>query len=159
MTDPNRTQAFENFDQVIEQVQQRLNDGYTQMGKWNLAQCCEHLSEWMRYAMEGYPKSPLPIRVMVGLLKATMGRRLLANALKDGFKDGLPTIPQSVAAPDKSTDADAVRRLADMIERLKSYRGPIQPSPLYGPLEHDELMQLHLVHCAHHLKFLKPKSA
>ncbi|MFN7890787.1 MAG: DUF1569 domain-containing protein, partial [Pirellula sp.] len=39
---------------------------------------------------------------------------------------------------------------------LKSHRGDIHPSPLFGALTKDELIALQIAHCVHHLRFLAP---
>ncbi len=157
MSDERRKLKFENFDQVSEELNRLLTGGYTQTGNWNLSQICGHCHDWMRYSLDGYPKSPAPIRLMLWLMKVTVGRRQLEAVLKGGFRAKLPTMPETVPDPDAVSDAAAVEQLTKTINRLKASSGPIVPSPLYGPMTHDEAVQLHLAHCAHHLRYLQPK--
>jgi hypothetical protein len=51
-----------------------------------------------------------------------------------------------------------VARLKAAAERFKTYTGDIVPSPLFGKMTKDEAEKLQLVHSAHHLSFLVPKS-
>ncbi|TWT83618.1 hypothetical protein CA13_50850 [Planctomycetes bacterium CA13] len=158
MTAERRSIKFENLDQVVLKLDQLLAQGYTKTGNWDLSAICGHLNDWMRFSIDGYPKSPLPIRFVLWLMKVTMGRRQLDSVLKKGFRDRLPTMPGTVYDTDRSTDAEAVSQLTDTINRFKVFAGPVHPSPLYGPLTHDEALQLQLAHCSHHLKFLTPKT-
>jgi hypothetical protein len=155
MSTERRPLQFNNLDQVVQDLDQLLTVGYTKVGNWDLAQTCRHLDDWLRFSLDGYPKAPAPIRLMIWLMKVTIGRRQFKVC---GFRDRLPTIPETVHSADLESDSDAAQRLAETISRFESTSGPIQPSPLYGPLTYDEATQLHLIHCAHHLRFLKPNS-
>ena len=151
-----RQLKFETLDQVNDETQRLLNSGYTAVGHWNLAQVCGHLSDWMRFPMDGFPTPGLPIRVVLWLMKVTVGRRQLKKVLADGFSAGLPTMPDTVKSPDAETDEQAVQKLADVIDRIQSHNGAFHPSPLYGHMTREDLVRLQLAHCAHHLSFLQP---
>ncbi len=154
-----RKLKFENLDQVKEELNRLLSGGYTQTGNWNLSQICGHLHDWMRYELDGYPKATPPIRLMLWLMKITVGRREFEKVIKGGFRDRLPTMPETVPDADAKSDAAGVEQLTKTINRLKDSNGPIIPSPLYGPMTYDEAVQLQLAHCAHHLRFLTPKAS
>ena len=158
MSTERRPLKFDDLDQVIEELNRLLTGGYRQNGNWDLAQTSAHLDDWMRYTLDGYPKAPAPIRLAIWLMKVTSGRRQFENVIKSGFKDKLPTMPVTVHKAGGKTDQEAVEQLTATIKRLKESDGPIVDSPLYGPLTYDEAVQLHLVHCAHHLRLLEPKS-
>ena len=151
-----RKLKFDNLDQVIEEVNRLLDGGYTQTGNWNLSQACGHLNDWMRFSLDGYPKAPPPIRLMLWLMKVTVGRRQFEAVIKNGFKAKLPTMPETVPDSDAASDAAAADEFKTTIHRLKDSNGPIVPSPLYGPMTYDEAVQLQLAHCAHHLAYLNP---
>lgn len=154
MKEQRRQLTFTNLDQVIEDARKLLGEGYVPTGNWDLAQVCAHLNDWMRFPMDGYPPAALPIRVILWLIKVTVGRRQLRSVLENGFRDSLPTMPQTVHAANISTDAAAVERLVETIDRFKTYSGKFHPSPVYGELTPDEHSKLQLAHCAHHLSFL-----
>lgn len=65
----------------------------------------------------------------------------------------------TVFSADACTDQEAFSKLAATIERVGSYREPLHPSPLFGPLSRDKHLGLQLVHAAHHLSFLRPKDS
>lgn len=152
-----RQLKFENLDQVTGELNRLLSGGYTQTGNWNLSQACGHLHDWMRYSLDGYPKAAPPIRLMLWLMKVTVGRRQFESVVNHGFKAKLPTMPDTVPDADAASDAAAVEQLTKTINRLKDSNASIVPSPLYGPMTYDEAVKLQLAHCAHHLSFLNPK--
>lgn len=156
MTVQRRQLSFASFDEVIRDAENLLAKGYDRAGKWDLAQCCGHLSAWLRYPVEGFPKAPLPIRMMLGVVRPLMGRRMLEKYLREGMPAGKPTMPQSVSAPGRD-DAAAVADLKTAVARFRDHPGEYLPSPLFGQLTRDEAMRVQLAHAAHHLNFLVPR--
>jgi hypothetical protein len=153
-----RELRFDSLDEVVRDAEHLLAVGYDKTGKWDLGQCCGHLSEWFRYQMEGYPRSPLLLRPVFWFVRNTVAPRLVRKALASGTtKDGMPTIPQSVPSPGED-EARAVATLRDTVARWQAFTGELHPSPLFGMLTKDEWVKGHLIHAAHHLSFLVPKS-
>lgn len=151
-----RELAFDSLDDVVRDAEQLLAKGYDKAGNWDLAQVCGHLADWMTYPVAGFPKAPLPIRVMLRLVRATLGRKMFEKYLRDGMPAGKPTMPQSVHPPG-GDPAAAVARLREAARTFQAHPGEYLPSPLFGRLTRDEATRLQLVHCAHHLSFLTPK--
>jgi hypothetical protein len=153
-----RTLTFATLDDVVRDTEHLLAVGYDRIGKWDLAQCCGHLAEWFRYQMDGYPKPPLLVRPVFWLIRNTVGKRLGRKMFAGGsMKTGLPTIPQSVPAPG-GDDAAGVARLRETIGRWKAHTGPLHASPLFGGMSREAWTKGHLIHCAHHLSFLVPRT-
>jgi hypothetical protein len=135
-----------------------LTKGYEKAGNWDLAQVVGHLAEWMRFPVEGFPKAPAPIRAIFWVLRKTVGRKKLLTYITTGsFPAGKPTMPETVPPPG-GDPGQAVAKLRLSVDRLKAYTGTIVPSPLFGAMTKDEAVRMQLVHCAHHLSFLVPKS-
>ena len=150
---------FADLDAVEREVEHLLAVGYDKAGNWDLAQICGHLGKWLRFPMDGFPKAPAPIRAMLWLLRVTIGRKKLREYLTTGqMKTGTPTLKESVPAP-KGDEAAAVSLFKTTLGRAKTYTGVLQPSPLFGQLTREEWVKLNLVHAAHHLSFLVPKSS
>ncbi len=147
---------FETLDDVERECRSLLDHGYRPLGKWNLAQTCLHLSDWLRFPMDGYPLAPLPVRLLMGTMRATIGRRQLKKILANGFKPNLPTMPATVYATETSDDAQAVQTFAETIDRFKCHNGAFHPSPLFGHMTPQEVLKLQLRHCEHHLGYLIP---
>jgi hypothetical protein len=153
-----RALAFNDLDEVVRDAENLQANGYEKAGNWDLAQVAGHLADWMRFPVEGFPRSPLPIRLMLGLIRKTVGRKKLLGYLSDkSFPAGKPTMPQTVPPPG-GDPREAIGKLRASVDRLKGYAGPIVPSPLFGPMTKDEAVRMQLVHAAHHLSFLVPKN-
>ena len=148
---------FHSFDEVLADIDKLRTGGYDMAGKWDLAQCCGHLSTWMNFAVDGVPKAPLPIRMMLWMLRHTVGKKKLWSVITTRkMKTGAPTFNQTV--PTAGGDADgAVQGLKQSIERFRGHAGEYRPSPLFGQLTREQAAQLQLVHCGHHLSFLVPR--
>lgn len=152
-----RKLAFRDFDQVIEDLETLLSSGYDQVGRWDLAQACAHLEDWMRYPLDGYPKPPAPLSAVFWLMRHTIVPGQLKKVLATGeMKAGSPTFKETVHRPGAEA-SDAVERFKQTIARWRSHVGPMQPSPLFGQLDRASWDRLQLVHIAHHLSFLLPR--
>jgi hypothetical protein len=149
---------FKTLDDAAADAERLRRDGYDKAGNWDLAQVCSHLTEWMRFPMDGYPKTPLVIAPMMWLARKTVGRKILDKILAKGFEPGGRTLPETVPAPG-GDEAAAVARFRQTVERFGRHNGPFHPSPLFGQMTRDEWTRLNLAHCAHHLGFLVPRSS
>lgn len=155
-----RKLEFHELADVSREAQRLLAQGYLSVGKWNLAQVCNHLNEWIRFPVDGYPPTPYLLRPLFWALRSTVMPAKLKKYLADNsFPAGKPTMPQTVYAPNHSSDQAAVEKLAATIERVGDFRGPLHPSPLFGAMDRETHLKLQLVHAGHHLGFLVPKSA
>ena len=152
-----RELRFDSLDDVVRDAEHLLAVGYDRAGNWDLAQCCTHLAEWMRFPIDGFPKPPLPIRALLWVARHTVGKAKFREYVGGGrMPTGKPTMPQTVAAPGGDAAA-AVVKLRQAVERFKAHAGDVHPSPLFGAMNKDEATRLQLVHCAHHLSFLVPR--
>jgi hypothetical protein len=156
MTIERRQIRFESLDDVVRDAEGLLAKGYDRAGNWDLAQVCGHVANWMTYPVEGFPRPPAPIRAMLWLMKKAVGRGKFEKYLAEGMPAGKPTMPESVPPPG-GDPAAAVARLKQAVEKFKA-AGGVHPSPLFGPMTKDEATRLQLIHAAHHLSFLVPKS-
>lgn len=152
-----RELQFASLEEAVADARKLLASGYARAGNWNLAQVSLHLADWLRYPVEGYPRSPLAIRMMLAVMRVALGRRMLQKYLSSrSFPAGKPTMPATVHPAGEKTDAEAVEVLARAVERFQRHHGPWHDSPLFGRMSGDEHRAMQLVHCAHHLGFLSP---
>jgi hypothetical protein len=150
--------SFRDLDDVVRDAENLHSKGYDKAGNWDLAQVCGHMAKWLSFPIEGFPRPGCFVGTMLWLMKITVGKGIKKKILTTGkFKEGGPTMPESVPAPG-GDEAAAVAKLKETVERFKSYTGELHPSPLFGPTNREELTRLHLIHCAHHLSFLTPKA-
>lgn len=156
-TPPRRDLRFSNLDEVIADVEILRARGYEKAGNWNLAQVCGHLANWLGYPVNGFPKAGCLVGSILGLMRVTVGKKLLRKTLARGsMRAGGQTMPESVPAATED-EAGAAAKLKEAARRFKEHPGEYHPSPLFGQLTRDEALKLQLIHCAHHLSFLIPK--
>ncbi|MGC1273723.1 MAG: DUF1569 domain-containing protein [Planctomycetaceae bacterium] len=158
MTMPTRRPLqFHDLDDAVRDAESLLASGYDRAGNWDLAQTCGHLAEWMRFPLEGFPRGPLPVRMILWFVGITFARRKLRKTLaSNAMPAGGPTLRETVPPPG-GDEAAAVGRLRQTVERFKAYDGPLHPSPLFGDLDRETASRMQLLHCAHHLGFLVPR--
>jgi hypothetical protein len=144
---------FHNFDEALADVDRLHRDGYEKAGQWGLAQTCGHLTYFIKTSLDG-----ATFRVP-WLLKVFFGRWMLRRILKTRrMKAGIQTPQKPLPEPD-GDEAAAVQRYKQMIQRLRSHQGEMHASPFFGHLTSAEWCEMHLIHAAHHLAYLLPRSA
>lgn len=147
------------LEEVVERLEKLHREGYRSLGKWNLAQTCEHLSDWMGYMLDGYPTAPIPVRTLLWVMRVTVGKSLLRKILATGtMSAGGPTLQQTVHPSEGLEDEVSLSRFRNMAKRFQSHTGPYHSSPIFGNLSAEQGRDLQLVHCTHHLNFLQLKS-
>jgi hypothetical protein len=152
-----RQLSFQSLDEVLQDVDHLLEAGYTSAGNWSLSQTCFHLSEWMRFPMDGYPRPSWFMRIVFWFMRMTVAKKMARDILENGFKPGIPTDPRTVPTADSNTDGQAVRELHNTIERFQSFAGPLKPSPLFGAGDKATVTKVNLRHAELHLSFLHPE--
>ena len=152
-----RALTFDTLGAAVRDAEHLLAAGYDRAGTWDLAQCLDHLAAWLTYPVSGFPTAPLPIRLMLAVVRRTLGRGMLTKYLREGMPAGKPTMPQSVTPPG-GDPAAALGRFRAAVSRFRAHGGDYLPSPLFGPLTRDEALKVQLAHAAHHLSFLVPKT-
>lgn len=150
-----RNLKFADFEQMFREIDSLNDKGYSSNGNWNLAQTCGHLTEWMRFPVDGFPKQPFFMRVMFWLMKVTVGPGMKRKILANGFSGGMPTAPETVPAVDAKTDAEAIQIFRDTVKRVTAHKGELHPSPLFGPMDMETLKSVTLLHAEHHLGYLQ----
>lgn len=153
-----RDLKFTNWEEVALDLKDLLN-GYESKGSWSLAQTALHLNDWLSFPMDGFPKLPLLMRPIFGLIRKFRGNAMLQTILANGFHYGTPTMPATVHQNPTASDAEAVEQLLHTMHRFRDYEGAIHPSPLFGSMDYDTAEQLQLVHFTHHLALLWPTEA
>jgi len=151
-----RKLKFDSLDAAVADAERLLANGYEKAGNWDLSQVAGHLANWLSYPVDGFPKAPFPVRMMLGAVRVTLGRKMFESYLAKGMPAGKPTMTESVP-PLGGDPTAAVSRLKERAGRFQTHTGDYLPSPLFGKMTREEALKLQLVHCAHHLSFLVPK--
>lgn len=152
-----RKLKFNNFDEMLADVRALAENGYVSNGNWNLGQACSHVADWMSFPMDGFPKPPLPIKLMLWTMKVTVGKGMKKKVLAEGFTGGQMTAPDTVPKPDEFSDQQGLEKLQKVADRLSAYTGEIHDSPLFGKSDLETTIKVSLLHAEHHLGYLEPK--
>lgn len=150
-----RAIRFRTLDEVLadaERIAAADRAGTLQrLGNWSPGMVLSHVANWASYPFDGYPaslgKPPWLVRVLLRRRKD----RFIHGALPAGTR--IPRVPGGTVGADDVSTHDGLRRLRAALGRLKAFRPPTD-SPVFGPLTHDEWMQLHCRHAELHFGFL-----
>ena len=148
--------VFENFQQLEDYLHQLLKQGYQQTGTWDLAQTALHLTDWITFPIDGYPRLTVWQRFPLWVLKVTAGRRQLRKILRSGFPSGGPTLGSTIYSAGSMDDEKAVSRYLASVDRFHCHNQNYHASPVFGHMTPEEMQQLQLGHAAHHLTLLVP---
>jgi Protein of unknown function (DUF1569) len=143
-----RTLTFASLDDVMTDVE-RLLEGHVTVGRWSLAQICNHLATAIRLTLDvrRRPSEPSPEQ-------DDARRRFFAQGK---FPEGMEApIPILVPEPDLNarTEADSLR---GVLARFAAFDGALPAHPRLGAMTRDEWIRFHCIHCAHHLGFVVPQ--
>lgn len=154
-----RLLRFDSIEQALAEVDRLIvaeREGrLDRAGNWTLGQTLGHLAVWMNFAFDGYPSSVYPpalLRVLVKLFKG----RILSKGMLPGMKVG--KVPGGTLGTEVLTTDEGVARLIASFERLRT-TPPTLINPVFGPLTHEQWIQLNLRHAELHLGFLLPRPA
>jgi hypothetical protein len=151
-----RALRFTSFDEVLAEVERLAaaeRDGrLRRAGNWPLGQSLGHLATWAAFALDGYPpevRAPLPIRLILRVMR----NRILTKGMMPGVKVG--RVPGGTLGLEPVDTETGLGRLRDVYARLRT-TPPTIPNPAFGPLTHDQWIQLNLRHAELHLGHLVP---
>jgi hypothetical protein len=152
-----RTLRFDTVDDAIAEAERLAaceRDGKLERaGNWTLGQALGHLATWATFPFEGYPDSvrpPLPVRLVLRMMR----RKILTGAMPTGMKIG--RMPEGTLGLDVVPTDEGMRRFVDALRRLRA-SCPTCASPVFGPLTHEQWVQLNLRHAELHLGFQVPR--
>ncbi len=143
---------FKTIDEAFAEVDRLQQGGYTKLGQWDLAQICDHVTFFVRGSLDGHQfRVPWLLKILFGrlVIKRILGKRQM--------KAGVFT-PQKPLPESGGDESASVARYKQTMERLRSHQGELIDSPFFGHLTPQQWRDLHLIHSAHHLGFLQPKS-
>ncbi len=148
-----RNPRFQSYDEVVNDAEALLANGYERCGKWGLGQVCDHLARTIGKSLDGFPeKKPWPFRMLARFVA-------LQGILKhQQLKRRFPTAPYLMPA-DADDDRLGMEKLRAAIGRLKAHSGELQFHPVFGRLTPSQWIDFHLWHCEHHLSFLVSRKA
>ena len=106
---------------------------------------------WADYAFDG---TPLKVPFLMRLALRPMKRRFLYKKMPSGAR--IPKVPGGTLAIEPASLDDGLAHLRKSFTRLRD-QAPTAPHIFFGPLTHDEWINMHLRHAELHLSFICPE--
>lgn len=131
----------------------------THTGNWNAAQCLWHLAIFMRCSVDGFPDQKPPWWLRFLGRHVFKGMALSGKPAKPGIK-----LPKEVAwldpiASGVETFDEGYAPFVEVLDRVDAGERFTHPSPIFGPLTHEQWVVLHCGHGSMHLAFQNPGEA
>ena len=120
-------------------------------GNWSAGQILAHLSAWIEYGWEGYPIGSPPFFIKWILVR--MARRYIRKGMQAGVM--IPRVEGGTMGQELMPTNEALSRLRKSLIRLQSAEKAMHDSPAFGPMSHEDRIQLNLRHAELHLSFLE----
>lgn len=121
-------------------------------GNWTPGQLFGHLATWIDYGFDG---APMRVPWFVKLISRMMKKKFIRGSLEAGFK--IPRVEGGTFGIEVLPFEEGMSRFRKSWARLQKAPPP-EPNPVFGPLTHEEWIQLHLRHAELHMSFLHPET-
>jgi hypothetical protein len=151
-----RSLDFRSFEEVAADVDALAAGPYTRCGNWDLATTCDHLAKTFESGLDNKPVTfPFFIRVVAPIFGPLIFKRVLRTRR---FPTGV-SAPRTLAPDHTCECAEAVARLKAAMNRASNFQGPLSRHPIFGRATVEQWKDAMMIHCAHHLSFLRPADA
>ncbi len=151
-----RKLRFDSIDQLLAEIDLILTAHHAgklhQFGNWSPGQILAHLAAWIEYGYVGYPLATPPW--ILRLLLRMMAKRYITKGMPRGIR--IPGIKEGTVGQDETPIDAAAERLKAALARLKNGEKCTFDSPAFGPMSHEDRIELNLRHAELHLGYLHP---
>ena len=154
-TAPRRDLTLADFPAILaelERIDAAVQAGTaSHTGNWSIGEICDHCAKFISAACDGFDaKAPAIIRLICRMLyyKKAMG----PDPMPAGFK--LPKAASALIPEDGISDHEGLGNLRKELKRVIAGKDMTNPSPIFGPLTHDQWVLLQTNHCAKHMSFI-----
>ena len=144
--------TLEDLLRDVERIESAEREGRLQAhGTWTPGQVLGHVAAWIEYGYDGYPMQPPPW--IIRLILRWQVKKYLRNGMPSGVR--IPKVAAGTFGVDVMPLAEGADRLRKAVARLKAGEPARFDSPAFGPMSHEERIQLNLRHAELHLSFLR----
>ena len=146
-----RTVRYEDLRDILEDIEAITAGPVTGVGGWTPAQNIDHVRQVIRMSRAGIDLTlPLPLRIL--------GRMLKGRVQRKPFRAGIPSL-DAFQPPADLDLADAVAAFREEVLAAAEPGAMRHPSPLFGPMTHQEWERLHCRHAELHFSHIVPDDA
>src|SRR5215212_7863504 len=128
---------FDNFEQALAEVDRLRDVPYERMGKWGLAQVCDHLASAFDGSMKGFSFSlNWPMRNLFG----SIGLHYVLWLRRVPFR---ARVPRNLEPPDTLPVDASVQSLRAKIREFENFQQPLAMHPFFGSITRDQWWRIH----------------
>ncbi len=129
------------------------NNALVSTGNWSPGENLQHVARFFKAAFDGFGfMAPAPVRFLIRLFLKPIA---LKHTLRGGLK--IPAKARPVLEPDPGVSFEqGLAELRAQLARIDNAEKMQAPSPILGPLSHDEWTSLQLRHAELHIAKLRP---
>jgi len=143
---------FKSWPELLADVDRLRQAHYERAGNWDLSQILEHVGEGLRTALRGSDhRAAWIVRKLFGPL--ILKRILRQRRMKAGIK-----VPKWWLPGPSHDESAAVYQFRSEVDEFQGMTTTPFAHPFFGPLTKQQWNDLVLIHAAHHLSFLIPRS-
>lgn len=145
-----RALRYETMADLLAEVESYHEAPVQSLGKWTPAQNIEHVRLLIHVSHAGTDFTmPLGLRLFARLMKPRL--------LRSGLKPGLKTVELFEPRSDITLE-EAIAAFREDVQIAAQPGAMSHPSPLLGPMSHEQWEQLHCRHAELHFSFIVPAS-
>ncbi|MHC4976805.1 MAG: DUF1569 domain-containing protein [Planctomycetota bacterium] len=155
-TAPHRELTLNSAQEILDEldrIEAAHNAGtLTHSGNWSPGQIFEHCSKLPIMAIDGVTfKGPLIFRILLKI--PPVKKKMLTGDMPRGIQ--LSKDPAKFLLPkDDTTFEQGLAIIREQMNRIVNGAKMTNPSPIFGPLTHDQWDSLNSKHCAMHFGFM-----
>ena len=142
---------FQNWPEVLEDIDHLRLSGYARAGNWDLSQITEHVGEGLRTALRGTNHRA------AWIIRKVFGPIILKRILRDRRMKAGIKVPQWWLPGPTHDESAAIDQFRADVSAFQAMTSEPFSHPFFGPLTKQQWQDLVLIHAAHHLSFLVPR--
>jgi hypothetical protein len=132
-----------------------LGDDVRTTANWTAAQVLGHVTFFITGSLDGID---VPVPIHFKLLGKLFKRGATSKTMNPGFN--MPKAMATKALPSADLSwSDAVEDFREAMRRIDNGERMTKPSPVFGPMSHEEWERLHCRHAEMHFSFIHPVEA
>ena len=129
--------TFQTIDDLDLFLNELKTKKVTTTGNWSIAQILCHIGD----SIDFFLSQKKGAFVVPDFIQNTIGKLLLNKFFLFGKMDGNPSIE--------------LDRVISLSKKFMNHTGPFNKHPVFGNLSKEEIIKLHLLHCANHFSYIQ----
>ena len=143
--------TFQTIDDLDLFLNELKTKKVTTTGNWSIAQILCHIGDSIDFCLS-QKKGAF---VVPDFIQNTIGKLLLNKFFLFGKMDGGLPNPIKKGEPMDGNPSIELDRVISLSKKFMNHTGPFNKHPVFGNLSKEEIIKLHLLHCANHFSYIQ----